>query len=314
MRDSVDNSETSASPVYDLPRPDTVDSTLKQALLTPHSEHRMKCMELWGGFKETSTMVSMTGLDGYVFSRPFDQEKDGGDVYYFTSCASGRISRVLLADVAGHGAEVSQTADQLRSIMRRHVNVIGQSSLVTALNTGFCEASEGGRFATALVITYFEPQRSLTISIAGHPPPLVFRTASGRWSKFDGFEGDTAATADLPLGISEDAVYQRKTIDFEIGDLLLAFTDAYFEAADADGKPLLTDGLLRIMNSSPNNSSENPVGWLQARLKELSPANLEGDDATAIVLRPTGSGIPMKNNLLAPVRMLRGVTEESVSS
>jgi serine phosphatase RsbU (regulator of sigma subunit) len=267
-------------------------------------------MELWGGAAETRTAVEMTGLEGVVVSKPFDGAKNGGDVYYFTSCASGRISRILLADVAGHGLAVAETADLLRSIMRRHVNVIGQSSLMTAINKEFSNVANDGRFATAIVATYFEPQRSLTVSIAGHPPPLVFRKSTGVWEVF-GTEEDQDKTG-LPLGIVEIASYEPQTIDFQIGDQLLLFTDAYFEALDESGTPIHTSGLLELLNASPGTEPGDCVDWLTEKLRELSPRNLQDDDATAVVLQPTGTGIPMKNNLLAPFRMIRGVTEESV--
>lgn len=277
----------------------------------PHNEHRMQCMELWGGISEVQTDVAMTGLDGYVFSRPHDKSTHGGDVYYFTSCASGRISRILLADVSGHGMAVADTADLLRSIMRQQVNVIGQASLMTAINAEFSKVANDGGFATAIVLTYFEPAKSLTLSAAGHPPPLLFERSTGSWTAFRGAESSTGGMqAGLPLGISEAADYSPQTITLEQGDMLLAYTDAFFEARDAEGRMLQTDGLLEIMNSAPATLAPGDlVAWLVDTLENLSSGNIADDDATAILLRPTGSGIPMKNNLLAPLRMIRGVNE-----
>ena len=74
------------------------------------AERRMECMELWGGSRETNTRLSMSGLDAQVYSRAYGSSDHGGDVYYFSSCASGRISRVLLADVTGQGGAVAKTA------------------------------------------------------------------------------------------------------------------------------------------------------------------------------------------------------------
>ncbi len=287
----------------------TEQPTTEQDVLAPRNEHRMQCMELWGGVSETRTDVAMTGLDGYVFSHPYDKGKDGGDVYYFTSCASGRISRILLADVAGHGLAVSETAGLLRSIMHRKVNVIGQSSLMTAVNEEFSKVANEGGFATAIVLTYFEPTKSLTLSAAGHPPPLLFRKNTGRWSAFGDDGQGGRMEAGIPLGISAGTDYTPQSTDFQTGDMLLAYTDAFFESRNASGELLQTKGLLKIMNSAPTESLDGTVDWLVNHLRELSPTNLVDDDATAILLQPTGSGIPMKNNFMAPIRMIRGVTE-----
>ena len=59
----------------------------------------------------------MPGLSVWVYSRPHGSSLGGGDVYYLSLCASGRISRVLLADVSGHGELVSGLGVGLRDVM-----------------------------------------------------------------------------------------------------------------------------------------------------------------------------------------------------
>ena len=83
-------------------------------------------MEVWGSSQLTSSGVELPGLDVWVYSKPFRQAQHGGDVYYVSSCASGRISRLLLADVSGHGKSVASTAADLRALMRRFVNRLAE--------------------------------------------------------------------------------------------------------------------------------------------------------------------------------------------
>ena len=84
-------------------------------------EH-MKCLEVCGGSQLTDRGVVIGGLDAWVYSKPHGQAQRGGDVYYASSCASGRITRVLLADVSGHGTSVAAFAADLRTLMRRFIN------------------------------------------------------------------------------------------------------------------------------------------------------------------------------------------------
>ena len=70
----------------------------------------MQCMEVWGGNAQTESSVSMSGLDAWVYCQPYGSADAGGDVYYVSSCATGRITRLLVADVSGHGAAVHETA------------------------------------------------------------------------------------------------------------------------------------------------------------------------------------------------------------
>src|SRR5687768_2648108 len=87
--------------------------------------HRMTCMEIWGGCDPADAAVSVPGLDAWVYSRPYQdnhadtpESEGGGDVYYVSSCATGRINRLLVADVAGHGQAVRHIAVSLRDLMR----------------------------------------------------------------------------------------------------------------------------------------------------------------------------------------------------
>src|ERR1051325_9608852 len=113
----------------------------------------MQCMEVWGGNQLADSGVVMAGLDAWVYSKPFGGADGGGDVYYVSSCASGRITRLLVADVSGHGAAVAEQAVSLRTLMRRHVNYLDQTVFVRSMNQQFAASSQAGCFATALVTT-----------------------------------------------------------------------------------------------------------------------------------------------------------------
>ena len=141
----------------------------------------MQCMEVWGGSQLTSRCVEFGGLDAWVYSKPFGKAHAGGDIYYASSCATGRISRLLLADVAGHGQTVAATAADLRTLMRRFVNRLDQTEFVRLLNQQFAVLPRTGAFATAIVTTFFEPSRRLTVCNAGHPRPMLYRAAQRQW-------------------------------------------------------------------------------------------------------------------------------------
>src|SRR5580704_1527249 len=120
---------------------------------------RMQCMEVWSGSQLTTRGVAFGGLDAWVYSKPYGEAHSGGDIYYASSCATGRITRLLLADVSGHGSSVAGTAADLRTLMRRFVNRLDQTEFVRLLNQQFTALSRTGVFATAIVTTFFAPSR-----------------------------------------------------------------------------------------------------------------------------------------------------------
>src|SRR5437764_7809640 len=160
----------------------------------------MTCMEVWGGNTPTNNGVSMLGLDAWVYSKPYAGDDAGGDVYYVSSCATGRITRLLVADVSGHGSHVAAIATTLRSLMRKHVNQIEQTRFVRSMNEQFVTMSKAGVFATAIVTTFFAPTHELTLCNAGHPPPLLYRASQREWS-FLSQECASANLSNVPLGI-----------------------------------------------------------------------------------------------------------------
>src|ERR1700685_2469256 len=185
------------------------------ALMSASPTQHMQCMEVWGGSQITSSGVELAGLDVWVYSKPFEHAQRGGDVYSVSSCASGRISRLLLADVSGHGTSVASTAADLRTLMRRFVNRLDQKEFVRLLNEQFTAISSQGSFSTAVVTTFFAPSRRLSLCNAGHPRPLLFRAAQNEWSFVGTHEAHTKAPlSDIPLGMFDVADYE--TIDVEL--------------------------------------------------------------------------------------------------
>src|SRR5688572_17415858 len=124
----------------------------------------MQCMEIWGGNQFVDTSVAMPGLDAWVYSKPYgESDSGGGDVHYVSSCATGRITRLLVADVSGHGAQVCDVAGILRTLMRKYVNYIDQGEFVRSMNRQFVTMSAAACFATAIVTTFFAPTNSLSL-------------------------------------------------------------------------------------------------------------------------------------------------------
>jgi len=273
---------------------------------------RMHCMEVWGGNRGTDKSFEMPGLKTWVFSRPYLEAKSGGDVYYVSSCASGRITRILLADVMGHGNLAAETARGLRDLMRQNINMIRQTSLVRALNLQFSEVARQGGFATALVGTFFAPRRSLALCNAGHPLPMVYRAAESQWTPLQRRRRpDAAKLVDIPLGILEEVDYLITETQLEQGDLVLGFSDALTESRDGDGELLGTQGILELVQQLDASHPDQLIPELLAAVAGQNPENLNHDDLTVILLQATNTRPTVKDSLLAPFRLLGKVDDQT---
>lgn len=286
------------------------------------SPHTMQCMEVWGGFGQSDNGVIMPGLDVWVFSRPYQGSNEGGDVHYVSSCGTGRISRLLVADVSGHGASVATIAKDLRDLMRRYVNFVDQRVFVERLNGSFVELSKNGLFATAAVATFFAPSQTLTVTNAGHPRPLLYSRERRSWRLMTEDARESGkGLANLPLGLFEETTYPNTMLQATKGDVVVIYSDSLIEAPLEDtpgaqtGRLLGAEGLLDVARSVPIEPVETLATRLYAAVLERAAPGTQtlGDDVTILVLRPNGNreAVPFFERVWAAVRFL-GVAAASL--
>jgi hypothetical protein len=84
---------------------------------------------------------------------------------------------------------------------------------------------------------------------AGHLRPFWYCAATGEWSVLAQPDGDGDALADLPLGVDDSISFSEVEVVLGRGDLVLFYTDALTEAADADGRLLGEAGFLELVRS-----------------------------------------------------------------
>ena len=268
-------------------------------------------MEIWGGNHAINKSFAAPGLDIFVYSKPYaDSEVGGGDIYYLTSCASGRISRLLLADVCGHGEAASQLAISLRDLMRANVNKISQRQFVEGMNKEFGAVSELSGFATAVVATFFEPKKSLAISVAGHPYPIYYRARRKQWVHLDPAESDKSL-GNLPLGIYDESDYPGRKIITEVGDKFLLYSDAFIESLNQSQQILGIQGLVELLNKRTFDNPEDVIPFLLESIGKLFSGNLQEDDATLILGAITDNKVRLRDNLIAPLRLLGKVNDST---
>lgn len=252
-------------------------------------EHVLRCMEIWNGNQLVENVVASPGMDVWIMSQPFHGQSQGGDVHYLSLCVGGIVTRILLADIAGHGDEVAESAGALRQLLRRFMNAKKQNRLVSELNRQFTELKSGGRFATAVVATYLSHKSKLLLTNAGHPRPLYYWSAADRWTfldeaMFDG-EGDN-----LPFGVDNASTYQHFVIPISPGDWLLLYTDSLTEACNDRDQQLGESGLLDIVCQISTPQSATHFGKeLYRKMHDYSHCIAESDDTTVIAIRFTGN-------------------------
>jgi serine phosphatase RsbU (regulator of sigma subunit) len=250
------------------------------------SSHELQCLEVWGGTRAVDTLLNLPGIDAWVYSTPYQGDESGGDIHYVSSCFCGRVARFVVADVAGHGSKVADLSDKLRKLMRKHINYLDQTGLAQTLNREFAALTRVGRFATALMASYFAPSDHLILCNAGHPRPLWFRAADRSWHILQ-HQSPLASDApnNLPLGIIDPTEYVQFAVKLERDDLVLLYTDSLTEAKRNGDGPLLTEaGLLELARGLAVSTPQDTGRALLAAVDAYRAPAPPDDDVTLLVL------------------------------
>lgn len=275
-------------------------------------QQEVNCMEVWGGNRTADDYISRPGLDVCVWSNPQGHSQAaGGDVHFLSSCASGRITRMLIADVCAQGTVFSELASEFREVMMRNVNRIQQASFVREMNRRLQGFAGRGGFSTALVATFFAPTKSFALCNTGNPPPFLYRAKRQQWSAIKQDATKLQGVEHTTPGVVAEAEYQHFDLRLEKGDMVLGYSNSLSECCDANNQYLGVDGLLeRLARIDAEQPSKIPAR-LAAQIQNENAANLAADDATIILSRVTDNRVRWKDNLLAPFRLLGSVSDKT---
>ena len=181
---------------------------------------------------------------------------------YLSVCSQGFVSRIALADVAGHGEAVSAAASRLRDLLRRHADEWDHSDMVRELNDSFLAYGSSTEYATALVLSHYSSASEMLFMSAGHLPPLWCRAKAKEWGFLEESTPYAKQIADLPLGLIPGTPYSQTAVQLGQDDLLVLYTDGITESNGENGAQLERVGLLAL-------GSQNRGGFQERRRNRL---------------------------------------------
>lgn len=246
--------------------------------------HALQCGAVWGGTRSLDMDVSSDGLKASVYSQAHDG-LNGGDVYYFSVCSRGLLTRIVLGDVQGHGEQVSHLSSWLYDTLLRRMNTSSGNKVLRDLNPRVCD--KGFRAITTMVVAgYHSKKAKLYFAYAGHPPMLVWRTVDPVWRPLE-IEEPPTGPSDLPLGILEATSYRQGSAPLEKGDRILLCTDGVLEAENEAGEELGVAGLADVMNAGPLGGLASLKSYLLEALRLRANGRPLSDDVTFMFVEMT---------------------------
>lgn len=241
-------------------------------------EHRI--VEQLGTSLMPDSLPSVPGADlASSFIPAGDGNEIGGDFYDVFYVGRPRCWMVVIGDVCGKGAEAAVLTALARYTLRAAAIRAGAepAKLLAELNEAIRRQRNDDRFVTA-VCAFLEPGRDgvlrLTVSVAGHPPPLVVRA---------GGAVERIRTEGALLGVWDDAGLTEVEIALKGEDRMVLYTDGVLEAHAPDGP--FEEGLERVVSELAPQDAAATVAALRRAL-DLGAGEETRDDVAILVVRP----------------------------
>src|SRR5271169_7024825 len=133
--------------------------------------YRIRCAEVWGGILAIDTDLVTAGLSASIFSTALDGDQ-GGDMYYVSVCKWDYLTRIAIADLRGHGGQVSRLSAWVYESMQKRMNTASGYKILADLNDTV-KTRGFDAITTAVVVGYHNDKQKLYFSYAGHPPAYV---------------------------------------------------------------------------------------------------------------------------------------------
>jgi sigma-B regulation protein RsbU (phosphoserine phosphatase) len=208
-------------------------------------------------------------------------EETGGDYYdYLTAgiAQEGKIG-VVVGDVSDHGVPSALLMTTARAFLRQRFSISGNiDQIVSDVNRQISrDVKESGRFMTLFLCEIDRVNAMIQWVNAGHEPAMILDRETGL---FDDLTGGS-----LPLGVSENAPYQKFQRKLESGQIILIGTDGIWESQNPSGDMY---GKERFKDVVQKHATEPANQILKAVIDEIdnfSQAHEKADDVTLVVVK-----------------------------
>ena len=207
----------------------------------------------------------------------------GGDYYDLLSLQSGRWG-IAIGDVSGKGIGAALIMASLQASLKFRALQphLKPSTLIGDVNGLVYESSPTNIFATLFYGEYEPAKRMLNYVNAGHNPPLILRPKNGSSEIF------RLPSTGIPVGISADSQFPSTTFQFEIDDVLVAYTDGITEAENRQHELWGQQRLEALLKSCSRKTPKEIINAILEQVSTFANGQPQRDDVTLLVMRVQG--------------------------
>jgi phosphoserine phosphatase RsbU/P len=215
--------------------------------------------------------ASIPGLDVAARYVPGADVGVGGDWYDLFTLPSGNVG-ITIGDIAGSGLRAAVVMGRIRSALRAYaMETDDPADVLTRLDRKI-QRFEPDAMATVLYAVFDADLHNLTLSSAGHLPPIII-TERGPGTPLN-------LTPDLPLGAHENAPRHNIQVAIHRGECLFLYTDGLVERRDRR----ITVGITQLATALACGPADTMCTTAMAQLMDHQAA---ADDIAVLAIRRT---------------------------
>lgn len=202
----------------------------------------------------------------------------GGDYFDFISMADG-LTGLCVADVSGKGITAALLMAVVQATIRGQSLVdISMSERLAASNRLIHQSTPADKFVTMFYAALDAANHVLHYSNAGHNPPfLIPREGEPRLLESGG----------PVLGVLPHFTFEESTVNLEVGDLLVIFTDGFSEAINPTLEEFGEERLLEVARGLGDQPAQQVLETLSEAVRTFCGTEPQFDDMTIMAVRRT---------------------------
>src|SRR6266571_124879 len=223
-------------------------------------------------------------IDGWDMTGvSFPCREIGGDYYDFIH--RKRDNRVVLAvgDVSGKGTGAALLMSSVHAAVRAQSQTRSTiSEVMSEINEYIFENSPPNKYLT-LFYGELDPQTgALAYSNGGHNAPMLVRNTA---------EVERLDKGGLPIGMMQGVKYQQGSVEFNVGDVLVIYSDGITESVNERDEEFDEDRLIEVLKNNLNRSASGIRDRIDEALSRFVGTAAPVDDMTLMIIKRTHAGL-----------------------
>jgi phosphoserine phosphatase RsbU/P len=219
----------------------------------------------------------------------------GGDYYDFYPLLNGKI-RIVIGDVMGKGIPAAMLMILTRGAFRSISQATdGPGKTLTAMNNALVgDLRTLKSFVTVLCVDWDPKERTITYANAGHHLPIVCR--NGEILELPKVKG-------IMLGALPNQTYEERTVQLDVNDFVLLYTDGITEAENASREQFQLERLIQTIKPLSDLPAEKIEEKIIKKIQDFTEGVPQKDDITLVILKILekemnlrGYNVPMINS------------------